>query len=208
MPAIRKVNKDDIIKSCIKIIETEGIENLNVRRIAKELGCSTQPIYYIYSNIDELKSDVLKEVATIFYNDIFEKNYEKPVYKDIGKNYIRFAKEKSVLFKLLFNNEINETVSGFMYLTGPLEKIKKTISNQTGLSEENAQKFHIRMWLYANGIANLVANNICHFSDDEIESLIGEQYFSQLLLEIKKGYIKEDVLNYAMNNKLKEKRKL
>lgn len=42
------------------------------------------------------------------------------------------------------------------------------------------------MWLYVNGIANLVANNTCNFTKEEIEKLLEEQYISMLLFEIQK----------------------
>lgn len=205
MPAVKKVNKEDIVNACIRIVEKDGIQELNARRIAKELKCSTQPIFYIYSNMEEIKSDVLKEVSKIFYNNIYERNYDIPVYKDVGKNYIKFAKNKPVLFKMLFNTEPNETVLSFLNLTGSLEKIRETISKQTGLSNEDAQKFHIRMCLYVNGIASLIVNNICDFSEDEIELLIREHYISQILLEIQKGKVKKEVLDNMLKHNLQKK---
>lgn len=39
MAAIRKINREDILNASIEIIKKEGIQKLNARRIAKELGC-------------------------------------------------------------------------------------------------------------------------------------------------------------------------
>ena len=50
MPAVKKINKEDIIKAGVEIVRKEGITNLNARKIASSLNCSTQPIYYLYSN--------------------------------------------------------------------------------------------------------------------------------------------------------------
>ena len=208
MPAIRKINKDNIISASVKIIRNEGINNLNARRVAKELGCSTQPIFYIYSNMDEMKADALKEISKIFDDAMLKNNYDKPVYKDIGKNYIKFAKDEPVLFKLLFNSKINEKVLCFIDLTGSSEKIYETISKQTGLSKENARKFHLKMWLYVNGIANLVANSTCSFSEEDIDNLLSEQYISMLLFEVKNGNVKKEVLDNVLKNKLNMKGKI
>lgn len=205
MPALRKINKEDIVNASVEIIRKEGLKNLNARKVAKQLGCSTQPIFYIYSNMDEMKNDALIEISKIFDTAMLKSNYDKPAYKDIGKNYIKFAKDEPILFKLLFNSEINEEALCFIDLSGSAERIHKTISNQTGLSREEAKKFHLKMWLYVNGIANLVANNTCNFTDDEIDSLLGEQYISMLLFEIHKGNIKEEILDNVLKNKLKRK---
>ena len=206
MPAIRKVAKEDIINACVGIIKNEGIESLNARRVAKELNTSTQPIYYVYSNMDEMKNDALKQISNIFYDRMFESNYDRPAYKDIGRNYIKFAIEEPILFNLLFDSEINETVECFMNLTGPARSIRKTIIDQTGLSEEQAIQFHIKLWLYSNGIANLVSNGIFKLSDEDIEKLLGEQYLSRLLLEVQKGNISKEKLDMVMKNKLKIKK--
>lgn len=205
MPALRKINKEDIVNASVEIIRKEGLKNLNARKVAKQLGCSTQPIFYIYSNMDEMKNDALIEISKIFDTAMLKSNYDKPAYKDIGKNYIKFAKDEPILFKLLFNSEINEEALCFIDLSGSSERIHETISNQTGLSREEAQKFHLKMWLYVNGIANLVANNTCNFTDDEIDSLLGEQYISMLLFEIQKGNIKKEILDNVLKNKLKRK---
>ena len=73
------------------------------------------------------------------------------------------------------------------------------------LSKKEAEKFHLKMWLYVNGIANLVLNNTCNFTDDEIDELLREQYISMVLLEIDRGNIKKEVLENVKNKKLKRK---
>lgn len=205
MPARRKINKDDIVNVCVQIIRKEGIQGLNARKVAKELGCSTQPIFYIYSNLDEMKKDALEKIYQIFDDAMLKSNYDKPVYKDIGKNYIKFAKDEPLLFKLLFNSEVNKEAQSFIDLSGPSSRILETLSSQTGLSEKEAKKFHLRMWLYVNGIANLVANRTINFTDEEIEYLLGEQYISMILYEARKGNIGEDMVDKFLNNKIKKR---
>ena len=63
MPAKRKIQKEDILKASISIISHEGLNALNARKIAKKLGCSTQPLFYIYENMDVLKKDVIDEIV-------------------------------------------------------------------------------------------------------------------------------------------------
>ena len=51
MPPISKITKEMILDSGKEIIRAEGIEHLNVRKIALKLDCSTQPIMYQYTHI-------------------------------------------------------------------------------------------------------------------------------------------------------------
>lgn len=207
MSAIRKVKKEDIQNACINIIKNEGMEELNARRLAKELNCSTQPIFYVYKSMDDIKKDAIENIANIFYKEIFKQNYDKVVYKDIGKNYIMFAKNEPILFKTLFASEKNDVVANFINLTGPLEKVQDIISKQTGLNKEDAKNFHKSLWLSANGMASLIANDVCSFTDEEIESLLKEQYISRLFFEVKNGRVKEETLNFMLNYNLQKNKK-
>ena len=194
MPAKRKIQKEDILKASISIISNEGLNALNARKIAKKLGCSTQPLFYIYENMDDLKKDVIDEIVKIFDREVLKSETDPLEYRDIGINYIRFAKEEPELFKLMFINDMNEEAFDFINLFHSTNKIFETISKQTGMSNENAKQFHLRMWLYVNGIASLVAHQTVEFNDEEIVGLLKDQYVSMLLYEVKKGNVKQEIL--------------
>lgn len=202
MSARRKIEKKDIIDVCLKITREEGMEALNARKIARTLGCSTQPLFYLYENMDEIKEDMLLEISRLFNQALLKSNYNQPVYKDIGVNYISFAKEEPEFFKIMFQGEMQKDAFDFIDLTGSSSKIFETISKQTGLSLENAKKFHLKMWLYVNGIASLVANKTIQFSDEEIDYLLKEQYMSLLVYEAKKGNVKEEVVTHTIKHAL------
>lgn len=202
MPAKRKIQKEDILQASISIISHEGLNALNARKVAKALGCSTQPLFYLYENMDEIKKEVLQEISKLFNQALLKSNYDQPVYKDIGANYIRFAKDEPEFFKIMFQSKMNKEMFDFIDLTGSSSQIFETISKQTGLSLENAKQFHLRMWLYVNGIASLVANQTVEFNDGEIAELLKDQYVSMLLYEVKKGNVKEEILvQLAKKNK-------
>lgn len=142
------------------------------------------------------------EIVKIFDREVLKSETDQLEYKDIGINYIRFAKEEHELFKIMFNRKINEGAFDFIDLTGSAKTILETISKQTGMSNEDAKQFHLRMWLYVNGIASLVAHQTIEFSDDEIDYLLKEQYMSLLIYEVKKGNVKEEILvQLAKKNK-------
>nr|WP_288651783.1 TetR/AcrR family transcriptional regulator [uncultured Faecalibacillus sp.] len=194
MSARKKIEKENIIDTCLKITRKEGIDALNARKVAKALGCSTQPLFYLYENMDEIKKEVLQEISKLFNQALLKSNYDQPVYKDIGVNYIRFAKDEPEFFKIMFQSKMNKEMFDFIDLTGSSSQIFETISKQTGLSLENAKQFHLRMWLYVNGIASLVAHQTVEFNDEEIIELLKDQYVSMLLYEVKKGNVKEEIL--------------
>ena len=202
MPPVRKITKEDIIKKSLSIVNEEGLTSLNARRLAKELMCSTQPIFSQFKNMEELNSAVVDEIYHIFDKYMLKENYNHLVYKDIGLNYIHIAKEYPNYFKILFQSDKKLKARSFVELTGPSKRIFETIQKQTGLSNEEVIKFHIKMWFYVNGIANLVSNNTCEFTDIDLDNFLKEQYLSMLLYEYQKGNIKKEVIDNVINNKL------
>jgi len=99
-----KVNRELIIEVGLNLIREEGIDSLNVRKIATELKCSTRPILYYYKTMDELKKAVYDKA------DEYHSQYIMTMTEDtfnpllsIGLRYIRFAQEEKNCFVFCFN---------------------------------------------------------------------------------------------------------
>ena len=56
MPAVRKISRDAIVDAAVEVLREGGFSAVNARSVAKKLGCSTQPIYSSFQNMDELKA--------------------------------------------------------------------------------------------------------------------------------------------------------
>lgn len=118
-----------ILNTVLTITRENGFEYVNARSIAKELNCSTRPIFTCYENMEELKNDFLN-FAFDYYNKYVE-NYnqvEKPKpYLLFPLSYVEFAKTESQLFKLLFISDMDlamEEANDFYREIGNAEKAK------------------------------------------------------------------------------------
>lgn len=60
MPAKKVITNEMIIKKSLELLNEKGINAINAREIAKSLGCSTQPIYLSFKNMEELKENYSK----------------------------------------------------------------------------------------------------------------------------------------------------
>ena len=65
MPAVRKVSKEQIIDAAVEVLRDDGFSAINARSVAKKLGCSTQPIYFSFKNMDELKTALPKQAIEL-----------------------------------------------------------------------------------------------------------------------------------------------
>ena len=63
MPPKARITQDMILDAAFELVRAEGQEALNVRTLARRLGCSTQPILYNYPTMD-----ALKDAVTLLYD--------------------------------------------------------------------------------------------------------------------------------------------
>ena len=107
-----------------------------------------------------------------------------PKYKQIGINYIKFAKKEKKLFQTLFMSELGLTPNAFISKDGEdYEEIEKLIKISTNLNDDDIKTFHTKMWIFCHGIATLVANNTISLDDNQIEQLLSYQFQALMLLE-------------------------
>ena len=48
------ITKNDILNAAFEMARTEGVGQVSARTLAAKAGCSTQPIFRVYKNMEEL----------------------------------------------------------------------------------------------------------------------------------------------------------
>ena len=185
MPTNVRITKNMILDTAFDIARSGGLEDVSNREIASRLGCSIRPIYYQFKNTDELKGELYAKIEKYFYTYLMDNMRDDiPPYKQVGINYIRFAREESHLFRILFMSETNLLPMGFVTKDeDDFRELAKFIKFSTKLSDDDIKTFHVRMWLFAHGIASLLASNTVVFSDTQIEKLLSYEFQALMLLE-------------------------
>lgn len=195
MSAVTKIKKEDLLKGAIKIIRTEGIEELSARNLAKTCECSTQPIFRLFENMDDLKNTVYEDVYEIQKKYLTNGEKHQVPFIGIGLSYIEFATKEKNLFKFLFmstNSKYNNILS--MTETEEGQKYIEMIEKSTGLSTTSSKQIYINTWLIIHGIASMMATTNSELSKEEIETIIFDAF---------KGY-RQALMNKELNNKYKK----
>lgn len=187
MPPKERITEDAILEAAIKLIRERGIESLNARELAKALNCSTQPIFWKFESMDELRKILYKRVENIYTKHMLEGMKNIHSFLGMGMAYIDFAKTEKNLFKLLFMSDSIKVESIFEMIDGEENReIVEMISRMANLEEEYAKQLFVDIWLITHGIASMVATNSCQFSDSEIETILKDAFMgfsSQLKLK-------------------------
>ena len=185
MPTQIKISKDMILNAAFEIVRENGIEKLNNREIAKSLKCSIRPIYYQFKNVEEMMEELYKKIEKFFYQFLLD-NMTKdiPKYKQVGINYIKFAKQEKNFFQILFMSNIGLSPDAFVSKAGDdYKEIEKLVKISTNLKEEDIKEFHTKMWFYCHGIATLVATGTMKVTEKQIRDLLSYEFQALMLLE-------------------------
>ena len=185
MPTKIKISKEMILDTAFEIVRNHGMEKLSNRELAKKLKSSIRPIYYQFENVDEMQQDLYKKIEKYFYKFLLDNMYDSiPKYKQVGINYIKFAKKEKKLFQILFMNEVGLAPAAFVAQEKKdYKEIEKLIKISTNLEDRDIKDFHTKMWIFAHGIATLVANNTISLTDKQIEELLSYEFQALMLLE-------------------------
>jgi AcrR family transcriptional regulator len=177
MPPKERITEDAIIETAIKLIQEGGLESFNARELAKRLNCSTQPIFWKFKSMDELRKILYGKVEKIYNQHMLEGMKSSNSFLGMGIAYIDFAKNEKNLFKLLFMSDSIKVKSVLEMIEGEdNHEIIQIISKMANLKEENAKQLYIDIWLITHGIASVLATNSCQFSDSEIENILKDAF--------------------------------
>lgn len=179
------ITKDMILATAFDIARKKGLDGISNRELAKKLNCSIRPIYYQFENVDELYKELYIEIEKYFYKFLMDNmNDEMPKYKQVGINYIKFAKEEKELFKILFMSKIDLGLNDFIAKDmEDFKELSKLIKISTNLNDEDIESFHIKMWIFSHGLATLVASSTINISDEQLKQLLSLEFQALMLLK-------------------------
>lgn len=185
MPTKIRISKDMILDAAFEIVRQYGMEKLSNRELANKLKCSIRPIYYQFENVEEMQKELYMKIEQYFYKFLLDNMIEEiPKYKQVGINYIKFAKKEKKLFQTLFMSDTGLTPDAFVSKVGEdYKEIEKLIKISANLKEEDIKGFHTKMWIFCHGIATLVANDTVKLADNQIQDLLSYEFQALMLLE-------------------------
>lgn len=177
MPPRVRITKEDIIKTSLELIRKEGEQALNARNIGKALGCSTQPVFFNFASMEELKKSARESAYNLYFDFLNRevKSGKYPEYKALGLGYIRFAKEEKELFKFIFM--FDRTEEEFVS-TIDREKSIELIMKANGISREKAEIMQLEMWVFVHGIASMLATSYLDLEWELVSSMMSDVYKS------------------------------
>ena len=190
MPPTVRFTRDAVLHAACQLMRREGMEALNARAIAKELGGSTQPIFRLFTNMEDLHRELILYVARQFqaHAEADMAQSDSP-YIQLCTTYLLYVRVEQELFKLLF---MRDRVSEGQYSDQTnFDLVFNIIKKETPLDDETALRFFERTWLFIHGLAVCIATKYIPCQDERyLISMVKEAYNAAVKMMNLEGVLK------------------
>ena len=154
-----KFSKEAILKKSVNYVHDYGIERISTRELSKYIGCSTQPLFRCYQNMEDFYENLLAALYQVFISFTQKLSNQKQDLFAHSYSYILFARKEPNIFKALFMNDKASYLSNLMDLDG--------ISTRYQISKEKAMEVR-DICFYVHGIACQIAINQVDITDNDL----------------------------------------
>ena len=181
------ITKDVILDAALKMLIRDGYASVNVKTLANEIGCSTQPIVWHFENMEGLRlalSQYAREYAA--KKALTSSASEMQSFEYLGRSYVRIALKEPNLFKFLY---LGESPMGKPYDLKSIGRSKAhnemiaRMCEQTGLTNEQVIRFVRNTLIYSHGIATMVATGVFKGTEKEMMGMINNAADAFILSE-------------------------
>lgn len=176
MPPKAKYTRDEIIAIAYELVREQGVEALTAREVAKRLGTSPSPIFALFRDMEELKAAVKERAEACFGSYMADAERYHPAYKRRGMQWVKFAQEEPLLFRMLFMQNMHG-----VDLDTALRKIPFDADTDIAIimqdyraTRQQAAHLFRQMWIYTYGMCTLCSAKVCAFTEQEIAQQLGE----------------------------------
>ena len=173
------VTKTILLDAAFAMLKEEGFDQVTARKLAAKANCSTQPIFRIYENMEELYVDLFAKAVDSFeeYYQAFPKTTVVP-FVNLGLAYILYAQKYPNVFKLLFLSNERYGRSLYDMINGESGNVTREIQAAKSQGANDAQGLFMKMWMFIHGVACMSLTGDYDLSEDETVIMLKDAYAS------------------------------
>lgn len=180
-----EISKELILHEALQLLIREGYSAVNIKTLARQIGCSTQPIVWQFENMAGFRQ-ALAEYALDYANRKMTPTSDNgfEAFTEVGAAYADIAFDEPELFKYLYLN------GGSEYYIGELDMIAAMTDNRE-LVESIAETFTIHIndaaayltnsIIYSTGILSMIVSNVMKCDKEKAKQMIDSAGYAFLL---------------------------
>lgn len=176
MPPKTQIPKEKILDTALQLVIREGYEVINIKRLAKELGCSTQPISWSFGNMEAFREELFR-YALNYMNSKMRPNGINPVAAlfSVGETYVNMAFDEPNLIRYLRKDSqglVNLGGIGAVFDEEKNKSLREALGRVVGISEEKAREFMNTVVIYTQGLVTFIIDGTITVSREEAMGML------------------------------------
>ncbi len=172
------ITRKMIVDGAFELLREQGAYYVTARKLAAQIGCSTQPIFRIFNGMEALDRELFIKAREHFedsYTDV-EKIYDIP-FVDLGLAYINYAKKETNLFKLLFLSKLEEDQTMYDLLNGGSKGfVIHEIKRIPNLDPNSVGTIFMKIFTFIHGMACMATSGEFDLTEDEVVEMLQDAY--------------------------------
>lgn len=186
MPPKQKITKEDLLEGAARIAEKDGISAVTSRSVAKEVGCSIQPVFSQFPTMEILRQETFDYVCRKSVEEVLLFEKYPDYFERTSKWVIDLARMKPNLFRLIYlsggfhGNRLLDIMMDY-------ENNKDMLSKMTQIYQldfEVCRDILMRSFLLLIGVGTMICENRMDFSDEQVMTMM-KQTVSDMVLGAK-----------------------
>ncbi len=167
------------MQAAFLILLEEGIGQVTARKLAARANCSTQPIFRVYRNMEEVMEELF-ETACSFFQDYCRKfpGQSETPFVNLGQAYITFAGEHKKVFEFIFLSPERFGKSMYDIINGSEGCISKEVQAALSHGCKDAENLFVKIWIYVHGAACMRFTGDYDLSEEETTQALRAAYYS------------------------------
>jgi hypothetical protein len=196
MPSSPRIKKEDMLQAALELVSRDGYAALNIKAVARELGCSTAPISWQFGGMDGLREELIPFAEQYVEDKYYSWNEnEVAAFEQRGRGTIDLALENPNLFRFLYTGERSQILStGFRLQTNnpDTDNMYQKMADLLGITLNQVMDFAMTMMVYTQGIGTLIASGIVKDTKENMYRMLHNTGLTYL-----KGLgVKDHILDY------------
>lgn len=184
MPSSPKIPKETILQHALDMLIQDGYSSINIKSLAKRIGCSTQPISWHFGNMENFRN-ALTEYALNYANErMISASEGMPAFSNVGIGYIDIAFNEPNLFRYLYmSGESGYYAGGFDILTtaDANSVMVEQIAKQLGISVDKVNDFLRNTIIYTHGLACFIVSGLIKATKEELYAMVKQGAYGFML---------------------------
>ncbi len=174
MPPKQKITKDDLLECAARIAEQEGLSAVTPRSVAKEAGCSIQPVFSQFPTMENLRQETFDYVCKKSVQEVLSFEKYPDYFARTSKWVLDLARNKPNIFRLIYlsggfhGNKLLDVMADYENNRDMLSKMTEVYQ----LDYEKCRDILMRSLLLLIGVCTMICDGSMEFSDEQVMAMM------------------------------------